>query len=322
MKKGGFPSRTEIERFWQSMIALNGGRGFDTEEEKQACKTAVKTMYSFAGGQIASGTVWNWGLDMEEIDGCIRELLPSYDHIGSDGFSEQLYFFALRATGIADFTDRRLLDVGCGFGLGLNFISRAAQFRDIVGLDLCQEAINHADSRLGRQGMAFVCGDAENMPFGDGEMDVIINIESSHTYPDFERFLSEVNRVLRPGGCFSFVDVFTEERHRKFSEIKSHSDLNWVEEIDITEEVRSAIRKRLLRDSFLRRTLNSGSTTFGLKRLMEPLVLVNYGADFVDFEFSFMQRLFRKLVMRQISRATPFQDLKFTRYVHNMALKG
>jgi fatty-acid O-methyltransferase len=43
-------------------------------------------------------------------------------------------------------------------------------------------------------GLTFVCGDA------------VVNVESSHCYPRFDRFLAEVARVLRPGGMFLYAD--------------------------------------------------------------------------------------------------------------------
>ena len=49
--------------------------------------------------------------------------------------------------------------------------------------------------------------DSEDLPFPDDSFDAVINIESSHTYPNFSRFLAEVARVLRPGGHFLYTDV-------------------------------------------------------------------------------------------------------------------
>ncbi len=322
MAKAASLSRRQIERFWRDMAVVNEGGGFETDGERQACKAAVRAMYDFAGAQIRSGIVWNWGLDMEEIDNCIEAAIPSYKHPGTDGFSEQLYFFALQATGITDFSASKLLDVGCGFGEGLNFLSRTTRFRELVGLDLCPEAINYANSRWTRHGLAFVCGDAESMPFDDGEIDVVINIESSHTYPDFERFLSEVHRVLRPGGRFSFVDVFTDERFRKLADIKARSGLEWVRETDITGNVKAAIAKRLQPNSVLRSTLKPHrGRTVGLQGLMEPLLLVNYGADFVNFRFTLAQRIFRAAVTRLLLRSMSAPKIKMTRYIHSLAVK-
>ena len=49
-------------------------------------------------------------------------------------------------------------------------------------------------------------GDAQNLPFPDESFDAVINVEASHQYPDFPRFLAEVARVLRPGGHFLYTD--------------------------------------------------------------------------------------------------------------------
>jgi ubiquinone/menaquinone biosynthesis C-methylase UbiE len=49
-------------------------------------------------------------------------------------------------------------------------------------------------------GLDFVQGDAQNLHFPDQSFDAVINVEASHIYPNFERFLGEVARVLRPEG--------------------------------------------------------------------------------------------------------------------------
>ena len=58
----------------------------------------------------------------------------------------------------------------------------------------------------------FVEGDAENLPFAPGTFDAVINVEASHCYPTFPRFLAEVSRVLRPGGHFLYADFRFRER--------------------------------------------------------------------------------------------------------------
>ena len=56
-------------------------------------------------------------------------------------------------------------------------------------------------------GLAFEVGDAERMPFPDASFDAVVNVESSHCYPSMPAFLSEVRRVLRPGGHFLYADL-------------------------------------------------------------------------------------------------------------------
>ena len=49
-------------------------------------------------------------------------------------------------------------------------------------------------------------GNAESLPFPDESFDAVVNVEASHSYPHFHRFLPEMARVLRPGGHFLYAD--------------------------------------------------------------------------------------------------------------------
>ena len=45
------------------------------------------------------------------------------------------------------------------------------------------------------------------MPVASGSYDVVLNVESSHCYPNFDRFLNEAIRVLRSNGYLVFADL-------------------------------------------------------------------------------------------------------------------
>ena len=75
-----------------------------------------------------------------------------------------------------------------------------------TGLDLNPAGIEFCQKRHNLPGLDFVHGDAENLPFADQSFDAVINVEASHLYPHFPRFLAEVARVLRPGGHFLYAD--------------------------------------------------------------------------------------------------------------------
>lgn len=322
MKKSGALTADDIHRFWRSISLINDGKVVETDEARQECKQAIKALYDFGSKNLHDGMVWNWGCSDAAVDARIRKAVPLYDAVSSDGFSEQLYCFALNAIGIDDLSDKRVLDVGCGFGEGLNFASRVFGFRNAVGLDLCRNAIDRANARLSRPGLLFVCGDAEQLPFEDGEMDIVVNVESSHTYPDLPRFLKEVARVLRPGGYFSHVDLFTDQRYSQFAALKPESGLEWLAETDISERVKTAIRARMQPDSFLRRTLakqQSGSRL--LRTLSGSLVLANFGADFAGHPYTRWERLMQRMFVRLLKRSGKLEPVRFTRYLHHLARK-
>jgi len=96
-----------------------------------------------------------------------------------------------------------VLDVGCGRGGTIYALKKFFSPATLTGLDLSTTAIEfdrrvHGDART-----SFHEGDAENLPFEPESFDVVTNVESSHSYPDVDRFFADVYRVLRPGGCSS-----------------------------------------------------------------------------------------------------------------------
>lgn len=115
----------------------------------------------------------------------------------------QLYHHVATQVGLAG---KRVLEVSCGHGGGASFLARTLRPEAYVGLDLNPAGIRFCQQRHQVAGLSFVQGDAGNLPFADASFDAVINVEASHCYPDFPRFLAEVARVLRPGGHFLYAD--------------------------------------------------------------------------------------------------------------------
>lgn len=104
---------------------------------------------------------------------------------------------------------KRVLEVGSGRGGGAAVLSRWHRPAQYVGLDLVAAQVSSANRRLANFGsspLVFVQGDAQDIPFPDSSFDVVINVESSHNYPDFMKFLKQVRRVLAKGGIFLIED--------------------------------------------------------------------------------------------------------------------
>jgi ubiquinone/menaquinone biosynthesis C-methylase UbiE len=121
-----------------------------------------------------------------------------------DRFCIQLYH---RTATQADLSGKRVLEVSCGHGGGASYLMRTLHPASYTGLDLNPAGIDFCRERHNLAGLDFVRGDAENLPFDNESFDAVINIEASHGYPRFPRFLAEVARVLRPGGHFLYADI-------------------------------------------------------------------------------------------------------------------
>jgi ubiquinone/menaquinone biosynthesis C-methylase UbiE len=156
------------------------------------------------------------GLSVLDTEGCMVFMNYGYTDLTSktveidlqerdevDRYCTQLY---RHVAGSIDLKGLDVLEVGCGRGGGASYIMRYLQPKSMTGIDIAAKAIAFCKRHHATKGLSFVRGDAEALPFEDATFDVIVNIESSHCYGNIERFLSEVHRVLRPGGYFLFAD--------------------------------------------------------------------------------------------------------------------
>lgn len=278
----------ELQKEYKTMMGFGSALarllvkdGADVSEAESAnIKHAIGSSYnSWADGAL---TLWNWGMHDDQTRQRIAEQIPEFDQHDSDGFCEQLYCYTLGQVPAASGKPRKILEVGSGAGAGLNFLSRLEQQSRFIGVDLAPRAVARATARFSRPGtLSYVNGDAEKLPFADGEFDVVINVESSHNYPNLGAFLSEVGRVLKPGGTFSFVDFFSDERLVDFERklTPAASRLQPTGQHDISEQVRAAIRRRMDPDSIFRGQVRR-SSPLGTRFIQEQNALLQYGSAF------------------------------------------
>jgi SAM-dependent methyltransferase len=132
---------------------------------------------------------------------------------------------------------KAVAEVSCGHGGGTSWITRSMHPASYVGLDLNPAGIAFCQRRHRIAGLTFVQGDAQNLPFADGSLDVVINVEASHCYPDFTRFLAEVRRVLRPGGHFLHADFRFGDDIATWQSAIAAASLKVIRHQDISREV-------------------------------------------------------------------------------------
>lgn len=90
---------------------------------------------------------------------------------------------------------RRVLEVGCGPG-ELAARLQAELAAEVVAIDVSPRMVELARGR----GVDARVADVQELPFGDAEFDCALAAWMLYHVPDLERGLSELQRVLRPGG--------------------------------------------------------------------------------------------------------------------------
>lgn len=148
------------------------------------------------------------------------------DHLKrvTDEFSRQAQTFEVWAEKVdADVGERfggalgeaargRVIDVACGPGVVTAALAPGAAA--VVAFDATEQMLEKARTRCAKAGLRnveFKTGDAEHLPFADGEFDGAVTRAALHHFADPERAISEMYRVLRPGGVAVFADVISSE---------------------------------------------------------------------------------------------------------------
>ena len=107
------------------------------------------------------------------------------------------YYFASKFV-----SEKKVLEVGCGPGLGLGYLSRNAKCT--IGGDITRESLRCAREHYGSK-IELVLMDAHKLPFRDSCFDVVVSV-ATIIYLDLHSFLDECHRVLKRKGVL-FVNT-------------------------------------------------------------------------------------------------------------------
>lgn len=99
----------------------------------------------------------------------------------------------------------RLLDVGCGVGSAACAIAQRWGV-EAVAVDIDPEQIVAANAATSLPNVRFLAMDATALDFPDDEFDVVVSSMATHHIRQWDRALSEMARVLRPGGYLAYID--------------------------------------------------------------------------------------------------------------------
>ncbi|HJM12922.1 MAG TPA: class I SAM-dependent methyltransferase [Candidatus Thalassarchaeaceae archaeon] len=164
----------------------------------------------------------------------------------------QLYNMNIRDVEISG---KDVLEVGSGRGGGASWIAKTMQPKSLVAIDYSGKAVKLcSDWYSSQENLTFIEGNAESIPMEQNSFDLVYNVESSHCYANIPAFLSEVFRVLRPGGNFCWTDIREGKTmsvlHEQFLETGFRIDY----QREITENVVAALdkinqgRRQMIRD--------------------------------------------------------------------------
>lgn len=91
-----------------------------------------------------------------------------------------------------------VLDIASGSGYGAKLLAETAA--QVYGVDVSEDAVAYAQSHYGGKNIQYHVGNGERIPLKDNAVDVVVTFETIEHIEDYNAFLREVKRVLKPDG--------------------------------------------------------------------------------------------------------------------------
>ena len=176
---------------------------------------------------------------LDDVDEAHRNCIQLYHHVA----------------GAVDLRELDVLEVGSGRGGGSYYIKRYLKPRTMLGVDFSEKAVAFSNKNWSVEGLSFMTGDAECLPFKDDSFDAVVNVESSHCYGSVDAFLAQVKRVLKQGGYLLYADLRGKENVDILYEQLGRCGLTVLKETNIAPNVVEALnqdherRMKLIRES-------------------------------------------------------------------------
>ena len=106
-----------------------------------------------------------------------------------------------------DWPGKEVLDLGCAGGFMAE--AMAARGANVTGIDPAAQAIEaaRAHARAGGLRIGYDVGVGEALPYGGAAFDAVVCVDVLEHVADLHKVLSEVARVLRPGGLFLYDTI-------------------------------------------------------------------------------------------------------------------
>lgn len=144
---------------------------------------------------------------------------------------------------LPDFTGKRVLDLGCGFGWHCIYaVEHGATF--ITGIDISEKMLEEARKRNSSPLIEYKCMAIEDYDFQPNMFDIIISSLTFHYLESFDNICRKINTTLTLGGSFVFSvehPIFTAYGNQDWYYDQAGNRIHWPVDRYFTEGRRTAV---------------------------------------------------------------------------------
>lgn len=159
---------------------------------------------------------------LEEMSGFFEARLDLYDQHMLNDVADARELYAFTAQALPAKEGCKLLDLGCGTGLELEFYFPLCPTAQVTGIDLSQGMLSRLREKFPEKDLTLLQGSYFHVPLGENVFDAAVSVESLHHFTKEEKIplYAKVRAALKEGGYILLTDYFSlseeeERRHRQ-----------------------------------------------------------------------------------------------------------
>ena len=156
------------------------------------------------------------------MDAFFEARLDGYEEHMMNNIESAGEFYPFTAAQLPVKADAKVLDLGCGTGLEMDWYFRKNPTAAVTGIDLSEGMLHAFHEKYYDKNITLICASYFDVPLGEGVFDAAVSVESLHHFTKEEKIplYTKLRNSLKTGGYFILTDYFSlsneeEQLHRK-----------------------------------------------------------------------------------------------------------
>ncbi|MBR5537814.1 MAG: methyltransferase domain-containing protein [Clostridia bacterium] len=148
---------------------------------------------------------------LEEMSAFFEARLEGYDAHMLANIQDARTFYPFTANLLPRKEGCRVLDLGCGTGLELEYYFAVNPTAEVCGIDLSEKMLDALRRKFPDRALELRTGSYFSLPFGEERFDAAVSVESLHHFTKDEKIplYTKLRKALKPGGYFVLTDYFS-----------------------------------------------------------------------------------------------------------------
>ena len=158
---------------------------------------------------------------LEKMSDFFEARLDGYDEHMMANIECASEFYPFTAKQLPTTKNCRILDLGCGTGLELEFYFPFNPSANVTGIDLSAGMLDELKRKFADKDITLICESYFDVPLGENAFDAAVSVESLHHFTKEEKtkLYAKLHRALKDNGYFILTDYFSlsaeeEQMHR------------------------------------------------------------------------------------------------------------